>query len=208
MLWKNNWSKWLFRLFLLLPFAGWTYQIFWGDLGAQPAQELNHQTGLTVLVYLMANLWIGILLSLTLLFGKKWPNSLRFLITERRYLGVLNYIILLGHIFLYFALEAFEQKAIDQIFQKTYLQMGSLAFLGMTLLALTSNNFSVRKLGGKKWKNLHRIVYAVAFFASIHIFLIEKADLILFAWITLPMWLGQILRFIKYYFFKPKALRT
>lgn len=208
MLWKNNWSKTIFRLFLLLPFAGWTYQIFLDDLGAQPAQELNHQTGLTVLVFLIANLWIGVLLSMTLQFGKKWPTSLRFLITERRFLGVLTYVILIGHVFLYFALEAFEAKAIDQIFEKTYLQMGSLAFLGMTLLAFTSNNFSVRKLGGKRWKQLHRSVYVVAIFVSIHIFLIEKADLVLFALITIPMWLAQILRLMKFYFFKPSDLRT
>ena len=191
-----RWPNKLFKVLLLFPFFWWGYQIFWGDLGAQPAQELNHQTGLTTLIYLVFNLWIGVLVSLVAQFKLKWPLNLRFLIVSRRYLGVVTYFILVAHVFLYFALEAFEAKAIDQIFEKTYLQFATLAFLGMTVLALTSNNFSVRKLGGKRWKNLHRLVYLVGIFVTAHIFLIEKADLVLFAMITIPVYAGQLLRLI------------
>jgi len=102
--------------------------------------------------------------------------------------------MLCGHVFLYFALEAFAWKGFTQIFEKTYLIFGVLAFLGMLALAVTSNNFSVRRLGGKRWKFLHRSVYLIAVLVTAHIFLIEKADLVQFALITFPMWLGQLAR--------------
>lgn len=189
-----KWTNKLFRFALLLPIFWWIYQIFFGDLGAEPAKELNHNTGLTALIYLVANLWIGIIWS----FWKKWPVQLRFLLAERRFLGVLTFFILCGHVFLYFALEAFQPKGFTQIFEKTYLIFGAFAFTGMTILAATSNNFSVKRLGGKRWKLLHRCVYFVAALVTAHIFLIEKADLMLFAMITFPMWLGQIARLLRW----------
>ncbi len=184
----------LFRLALLLPLFFWVYQIFFGNLGAEPTKELNHQTGFISLIYLSLNLWIGILWS----FWKKWPASWRSLLGERRFLGVLTYFILIGHVFFYLALEAFEFKALQQIVEKTYLIFGGFAFLGMTILAFTSNNFSVKKLGGKRWKLLHRMIYFVTVLVSVHVFLIEKADLPLFAMILVPLWLAESLRLIRW----------
>ncbi len=184
----------LFRLALLLPLFFWVYQIFFGNLGAEPTKELNHQTGFISLIYLSLNLWIGILWS----FWKKWPASWRSLLGERRFLGVLTYFILIGHVFFYLALEAFEFKALQQIVEKTYLIFGGFAFLGMTILAFTSNNFSVKKLGGKRWKLLHRMIYFVTVLVSVHVFLIEKADLPLFAMILAPLWLAESLRLIRW----------
>lgn len=189
-----KWPNKLFRILLLLPIFWWVYQIFWGNLGAEPAKELNHSTGLVALIYLVLNLWIGIIWS----FWKKWPVQIRFLLPERRFLGVLTFLILCGHVFLYFALEAFQWKGFIQVFEKTYLIFGAFAFLGMLILTSTSNNFSVRKLGGKKWKLLHRCVYFVAALVTAHIFLIEKADLMQFALITFPMWIGQIVRLTRW----------
>jgi sulfoxide reductase heme-binding subunit YedZ len=185
-----KWPNKLFQLVLLLPAFWWVYQIFFGSLGAEPAKELNHATGLTALIYLVLNLWIGIIWS----FWKAWPKPLRLILPERRFLGVLTFLILIGHVFLYFALESFEPKAFSQLFQKTYLIFGFFAFLGLLILALTSNNWSVKKLGGKKWKTLHRSIYFIAVLVTVHIFLIEKADLVQFALITAPMWIAQFIR--------------
>lgn len=189
-----KWTHKLFRLALLLPLFWWVYQIFFGDLGAEPAKELNHSTGLVALIYLVANLWIGIIWA----FWKKWPTWLRFLLPARRFLGVLTFFILCGHVFLYFALEAFQPKGFTQVFEKNYLICGAFAFLGMAILAATSNDFSVKMLGGKRWKLLHRMVYAIAILVTAHIFQIEKADLMLFALITFPMWIGQSLRLLRW----------
>ncbi len=202
-----KWTNKLFRCALLLPLVWWVYRIVSGDLGAEPAKELNHSTGLVALSYLVGNLWIGIIWS----FWKQWPVKLRFLLPERRFLGVLTFVILCGHVFLYFALEAFGPKAFSQIFEKTYLIFGAFAFLGMAILAATSNNFSVRKLG-KRWKTLHRSVYFIAWLVMGHIFLIEKADLMLFAMIMFPMWIGQLARLVRWFWnrrlAKPKTHGT
>lgn len=188
-----KWSNKLFRFALLLPVLWWIYQIFFGNLGAEPAKELNHQTGFMALIYLFANLAIGIYSSLF-----QWPPQLRFFMQERRWLGVITWVFLVGHIFFYLALEAFAAKGFSQIFEKTYLIFGFFAFLGMTILAATSNNFSVRKLTGKKWKLLHRGVYFVALLVMAHIFQIEKANLVLFAMITFPVWILLFIRFALY----------
>jgi len=188
-----KWTNKLFRVVLLIPFFWWAYQIFFGDLGAEPTKELNHNTGFIALIYLFSNLWIGVIGAFF-----KWPVQLRFLLQERRWLGVLTWVILVGHVFFYLALEAFDIKALTQIFEKTYLVFGFFAFTGMTLLAATSNNFSVRKLGGKRWKLFHRLVYFVALLVTVHIFLIEKANLPLFALITIPLWLAQLVRLVRW----------
>ncbi len=189
-----KWSNKIFKLIVILPIFWWIYQVFFGDLGVEPAKEMNHNTGLIALIYLVFNLWIGIIFA----FWKKPPAQLRFLLQERRFLGILTYFILIAHVSFYFALESFGPQALNQIFEKTYLIFGSFAFLGMTILALTSNNFSVRKLTGKKWKLLHRIVYFVTVLVTVHIFLIEKADLMQFTLITLPMWLGEFARLLRW----------
>lgn len=189
-----KWMNKLFRLALLVPVLWWVYQIFFGDLGAEPAKELNHLTGFTALIYLILNLWIGTIWS----YWKAWPKQLRFLLAERRFLGVLTFLILAGHVFFYLALEAFELKALTQMIEKTYLIFGSFAFLGMAILAATSNDWSLRKLGGKRWKSLHRIVYFVTILVTVHIFLIEKADLPLFTMIMAPFWIAQIPRLVRW----------
>lgn len=187
-----KWPNKIFRMALFLPFLWWAYLIFFGNLGAEPAKELNHLTGFMGLIYLFSNLAIGVFSSLF-----KFPPRLRFLLQERRWLGVIGWFIIVCHISFYFVLEAFDPKAISQIYEKTYLTFGFFAFLGLTMLAATSNNFSVRKLGGKRWKLFHRSVYFTALLVTVHIFLIEKANLPLFALITAPVWIGEIIRIVR-----------
>ena len=84
-----------FRILLLAPIGFWIFSIFAGQLGAEPAKELNHQTGEVALYYLMLNLFLGVLIS----WPVKFKPALRFLLTERRFLGVLNFIFLVAHVF-------------------------------------------------------------------------------------------------------------
>ncbi len=180
----------LFRFFLLWPIAYWIFLIFFGDLGADPAKSLNHKAGDIALYYILLNLFLGALIG----FKFKFPTFLRFLLVNRRYLGVLSFLILIFHVFLYFTMESFEFKSVEQIYTKTYLIFASLAFLILGILACTSNNYSVRKLTIKKWKLLHRMIYLASLFFSIHILLIEKADLVKFGIIVGLLWLIQGLR--------------
>ncbi|MBX3020104.1 MAG: ferric reductase-like transmembrane domain-containing protein [Bdellovibrionales bacterium] len=176
--------RWAVRAAIWIWPAYWIAQIFIGDLGASPAVELTHKLGTIVLALLTMNLVLGAVVDL----WRPPPLWLRMWIPERRFWGISAFLILLMHIFFYFVNEGFEAKAFDQIYTKTYLIFATLAFVILLALALTSNNFSVRKLGARKWKRLHRTVYAVQLLLFGHILLIEKADLIFYG-----TWLGALL---------------
>lgn len=187
-------AKWSLRVGIWCWVAYWIAQIFIGDLGASPALTLNHKLGLITLSLLSANLVLGILLD----FLRPAPGWIRFWVSERRFWGVSGFLILCVHVFFYFVNEAFEAKAFVQLYTKTYLIFASLAFLIMFALALTSNNFSVRKLGGKNWKRLHRTVYLAQWLVAGHVFLIEKADLVFYGiWLGLLM-AAQALRLLRH----------
>ena len=196
-------AKWAVRAAIWIWVGYWLVQIFIGDLGASPALKLNHEFGTIALVLLTVNLVLGALLSLL----KPAPKAIRYWLSERRFWGVSAAMVLLIHVLFYFINEGFEFKAVTQIYTKTYLIFASLALLIIQTLALTSNNYSVRKLGGKKWKRLHRSVYAVQLLLIGHLLLIEKADLIKYS-----VWLGallalQVLRFA-WAAYRKKPLKT
>jgi sulfoxide reductase heme-binding subunit YedZ len=150
----------LFRILLLMPIFYWLYLIFSGHLGADPAKSLNHKTGEVTLYYILLNLLIGLLIS----FQFRWNQKLKFLLTSRRFLGLTSFVFLLFHTLLYFVMESFEFKAVEQIYTKTYLICATLAFLILLALAMTSNDYSVKKMKLKNWKRLHSLVYLTSFF--------------------------------------------
>lgn len=196
-------SKGVVRLSIWAWVAYWVSQIFTGDLGASPALKLNHKLGHIVLVVLTANIVLGIALDIF----KPAPKLIRFWISERRFWGVSAFLILTAHVFFYFVNEGFEGKAWVQLYTKTYLIFATLAFLFLLALALTSNNFSIKKFGGKRWKQLHRMVYLVQMLLFGHILLIEKADLQLYApWLIL-LALAQVLRWALHYY-RARALQS
>lgn len=176
-----------------LPVLYWGYFILWGDLGADPAKTLNHKTGEVALYLLLFNLVIGAVLAIF----KNRPSFLRALVLSRRFLGVWTFVILCGHVFLYYAYEGFEAKAVEQMLTKTYLIFGFSALMILCALTLTSNDFSVRRMGGKNWKRLHRYVHLAAFLVMGHVLLIEKADLAKFGALFAVLWLIQSTRVIR-----------
>lgn len=180
-----------FRVALLTPPAYWAYLIFSGALGADPAKTLNHHTGEMALYFLLLNLIVGALIG----FSFRFPPLLRFLLLHRRFLGVVTFVYLIFHVLLYFTMESFEEQAFTQIATKLYLTLGAAAWAVLLVLTLTSNNFSVRTLGGKRWKLLHRLVYLASFLITGHVLLIEKADLVKYGALFAVLWAIQAARF-------------
>ena len=176
--------KWALRAAIWIWFIYWITQIFIGDLGASPALELNHKLGTLGLAVLSANLVLGALLDLI----KPAPKWIRFWLSERRFWGVSAFLMLTVHVFFYFVNEGFEAKAWAQMTTKTYLIFATLAMLILLVLTATSNDYSLRQLGGKTWKRLHRTVYIAQILLFGHILLIEKADLVFYG-----IWLGILL---------------
>ncbi|PIS11851.1 MAG: hypothetical protein COT73_01715 [Bdellovibrio sp. CG10_big_fil_rev_8_21_14_0_10_47_8] len=186
----RNLKSSLFRILLLVPAGYWVYLIGSGSIGVDPAKTLNHKTGEIALYYILFNLLLGILIS----FSFRFPVFLRFLLMQRRFVGVLSFVFLIFHIFLYLTMEGFETKAWTQLVTKTYLIFGLGAWIILFALAVTSNDFSVRRLGVKRWKRFHRLVYIASALFTAHILSIEKTDLIKYGSLLLSLWGLQIIR--------------
>lgn len=162
--------KWIFVTLLFVPMFWLANQAFHSELGANPPEKINLVLGDWTYYYLASNLIWGALLAIG------WvPQKLRRFTLLRRHLGVVTFVYVLFHFTFYVLKEGDIQIALAQTVQKLYLILGLTGLIILFLLAMTSNNFAVRKLKGN-WKKLHRLAYLVLPLATIHYFLIEKKD--------------------------------
>ncbi len=152
-------SIWLLYAVGLLP-AVWG---FWlgatGRLPGNPVKEFEHLLGLWALRFLVATLAITPLRDL---FGINW-------IRYRRALGLLAFWYVLMHFLTYMVLDQYLNFAaiIDDIVRRPFITIGMAAFVMLIPLALTSNNWSIRRLG-LRWVKLHRLVYVIAAAGVLH----------------------------------------
>lgn len=136
--------------------------------GARPLNELIHRTGYWAITFLIASLAITPL-----------RRSARFgrLVDVRRMIGVAAFCYAATHISLYVVDLHFDlSKVASEIVRRIYLTIGCTALLGLLVLAVTSTDGMVRRIGGQNWQRLHRIVYVVAGLCLVHFFQQAKAD--------------------------------
>ena len=140
-----------------------------GDLGARPVTEAIHEIGLWAIRLLFLSLAVTPLRQLW-----RWPR----LVAVRRMIGVAAFFYAAIHLGLYVVDQMFDlSKVVSEIALRFYLTIGFVALLGLAALAATSTDGMVRRLGGKKWRRLHQLVYSLAFIATIHFFLQSKSDI-------------------------------
>lgn len=139
------------------------------QLSADPIATAINQLGLLALALLVASLTAT---PLKLLFGWTWP------LRVRRTLGLLAFFTVALHFLVYLGLDqGFDlTRVLDDIRKRSFIFDGFLAFLLLVPLAWTSSKRSVQRLTFGVWQRLHRLVYAVAFLASLHFYLRVKAD--------------------------------
>ncbi|HEY6024935.1 MAG TPA: protein-methionine-sulfoxide reductase heme-binding subunit MsrQ [Pseudolabrys sp.] len=136
--------------------------------GARPLNDLIHRAGFWALVFL------GVTLAVT-----PFRRILRYghLIEIRRMLGVAAFCYIATHLTLFFADQGYDiGKAVHEITHRVYLIIGATAWLGLAVLAATSTDGMVRRLGVLRWRRLHQIIYVIALLALIHYFQQTKAD--------------------------------
>jgi sulfoxide reductase heme-binding subunit YedZ len=139
-----------------------------GWLGARPLTEAIHQIGLWTIRLLFIALAVTPLRQLL-----RWPR----LVIVRRMIGVAAFCYAAVHLSLYVADQGFDLgKAASEIVLRYYLTIGFVTVLGLAILAATSTDGMVRRLGGRRWQKLHRIVYGLGILALIHYFLQSKLD--------------------------------
>ncbi|MGH7030422.1 MAG: sulfite oxidase heme-binding subunit YedZ, partial [Stellaceae bacterium] len=153
---------------LFVP-AGWVaFAYGFGLLGARPLNEAIHQFGLWTIRLIFLALAVTPLRQIL-----EWPR----LILVRRMIGVAAFAYVLVHFSLYIVSEAFDlEKVASEIVLRIYLTIGFTALLSLAALAATSTDGMVRRLGGKRWQRLHRLVYAIGVLAVIHFCFQSKLD--------------------------------
>jgi methionine sulfoxide reductase heme-binding subunit len=151
---------------LFLP-GGWiALALASGQLGADPIKEALHQLGLWAIRWLLITLAVTPARSML-----QWPRVM----LVRRMLGVAAFAYAAAHLLLYVVDEAFDlAKVASEIALRFYLTIGFVALLGLAALAATSTDGMVRRLGGRRWQRLHRLVYAIVALGLIHYFIQSK----------------------------------
>jgi sulfoxide reductase heme-binding subunit YedZ len=154
---------------LLLPIAlALTAALGEDQFDARPVNDLIHRAGYWTLMFLLAALAITPLARVAR-FGA--------LMDVRRMIGVGAFCYAAAHISLYVVDQMFDLvKVVSEIGLRLYLTIGFTALLGLTLLASTSTDGMVRRLGPRRWQRLHQIVYVIGLLALIHFFQQTKAD--------------------------------
>lgn len=157
-------------LLVIVPAIVLVAQLLLDQLGAEPIESLEHASGKWALRLLAASLAVTPLLRLT---GWGW------LVAQRRFLGLAAFFWAMGHFSVYIVLDQFfDWSAIgEDILKRLYITVGVLGFVLMIPLALTSTKWSIRMLGGKRWNQLHRLVYLSAVAGCVHFLWAVKKDL-------------------------------
>lgn len=142
--------------------------LFWlgmtGGLGADPIKGLEHLLGETGLQLLLLGL------AITPLRRFSGLNLLRF----RRAIGLTAFLYIAVHltVWLVLDLQSFTRIWMD-IVKRPYITIGMLGFVLMIPLAVTSNNWSLRKLG-QAWRRLHKLVYVAVMLGAVHFVMLVK----------------------------------
>ncbi|HYP28532.1 MAG TPA: protein-methionine-sulfoxide reductase heme-binding subunit MsrQ [Blastocatellia bacterium] len=153
----------------LLPLALMVRDALRGNLGANPVEFIIHTTGTLALVFLLLSLAVT---PLRKILGLPW------LVKLRRMLGLFAFFYGTMHLSAY---AAFDREfnllsIIEDTFKRPFITLGMAAFLLLLPLAITSTNRMVKRLGGPRWRLLHRAAYLAAVLGVAHYYMQVKAD--------------------------------
>lgn len=194
----NGWLRripvWALWVGGLVPLALLTWDAVAGRLGIDPIRDIEHRLGRTALYFLIASLAVTPVLRITGI------TLIRF----RRALGLLC--------FTYAGLHVLSWAVMDMallwggmgrdIVKRPYLVFGMAAFVMLLLLAVTSNNASIRRMGSAGWRRLHQLAYLAAPLVTLHWIWALK---------TFPLepvlWLGAILGLLALRIVIPRPIR-
>ena len=147
----------------------WLYEAWSLALGPDPGKVLVDRLGLGTLILLLVTLCMTPMQKLT-----GWAGW----IAVRRQLGLWCFAYVVLHLCAYLAFVlGFDWSQLGvELRKRPYIIVGTLGFLCLLVLAVTSNRYSQRRLGGR-WKKLHRLVYVILGLGLLHMLWIVRADL-------------------------------
>ena len=169
----------------LIPFGLLIQGLRTGNLGADPLKQITDETGVWTLRFLCITLAMTPVRRLS-----GWNAVIRF----RRMLGLFAFFYGTVHLLIFVvadrlaslgfpsltewrSLRALTVSIGSEIFVRPYITVGFTSWVCMLALAATSPAFMVRRLGGKRWQMLHRLIYLAAVAGVVHYWWLVKADI-------------------------------
>jgi methionine sulfoxide reductase heme-binding subunit len=186
-------SKFVIFTNALVPLTLLLWDVYHKRVGANPGEFMTRTTGIMTLVFLM--------ITLTVTPARK-ITGLNWLVKFRRMLGLFAFFYGFLHLLTYIWFDRyFNLRSIPgDVVTRPFIAFGMTAFFLMLPLAITSTNKMVKRLGGKRWGDLHKLVYAAGIAGALHFWLFVKSDT------RLPLTFGFILLlllghrlFVKFY---------
>ena len=173
-------SKFVIVTNALVPLALLLWDVYHKRVGANPGEFMTRTTGIMTLVFLMITLAVTPARKIT---GLNW------LVKFRRMLGLFAFFYGFLHLLTYIWFDRyFNLRSIPgDVVTRPFIAFGMTAFFLMLPLAITSTNKMVKRLGGKRWSDLHKLVYAAGIAGALHFWLFVKSDT------RLPLTFGFIL---------------
>ena len=155
---------WSLYIVGVIPAVWLVWLALTGGLSVEPIKELEHRLGELALQMVIAGL------AITPLRWYLGVNLIRF----RRALGLVTYFYIVLHLLVWLFLDVQILGEIwADILKRPYITVGMLGFVLMTPLAMTSNNWSVRRMG-PNWRKLHKLVYGAAILGGVHYMMLAK----------------------------------
>lgn len=150
---------------LLIAFDAWR-----GKLGANPVEFVTRATGVLTLVFLVITLMVT---PLRKIYGWNW------LLKQRRLLGLLAFFYGVAHLLTYLAYDRDWQlqTVVGDVYKRPFIAIGMFSFALMVPLAVTSTNAMIKRLGGQRWAQLHRLTYYITIGGVLHYYIIVKSDI-------------------------------
>lgn len=191
----NKWSKVALFLLCLSPLGYLGLRAYRGELTANPVEFVQHFTGDWTLRLLLITLSVTPLRKLLML-----PDLIRF----RRMLGLFAFFYVCLHFLTYIGPDqSFDLAGMwKDVVKRPFVTVGFLGFVLLIPLALTSTKGWIRRLGGKRWQALHRLIYVTALCGVIHYYWLVKSDH------RLPLLYGAILAVLLLYRLVVSVLKT
>lgn len=176
----TRFSKFVLFINALVPLALMLWDVYHRRVGANPLEFVTRTTGMLTLVFLTITLAVTPLRQI---------SGLNWLVKFRRLLGLFAFFYGFLHLLTYIWFDRFfNLKSVPgDVVSRPFIALGMLAFFLMIPLAITSTNKMVKRLGGKTWSRLHKLVYVAGVAGVLHYYWLVKSDT------RLPLTFGFVL---------------
>ncbi|NUO53528.1 MAG: sulfoxide reductase heme-binding subunit YedZ [Polyangiaceae bacterium] len=166
---RGAWLPWALWIGGLFPFTWLAVRGLRGDLGANPVAEVLNACGELALKLLLLCLACT---PLRILTGSSWPMK------ARKHLGLLAFTYASLHFGVYLGLDKLGDlgSVVSDVLERPFIIVGLSALLLLIPLAATSNKWAIKRLGGRRWNRLHKLVYLVAILGVVHFIMRAKKD--------------------------------